>query len=31
MKESKELLEECGVKVEKFEGIKSSAYFRLYA
>lgn len=31
MKESKELLEKCGVKVEKFEGIKSSAYFRLYA
>jgi len=31
MKESRELLEKCGVKVEKFEGIKSSAYFRLYA
>lgn len=31
MKESKELLEKCGVRVEKFEGIKSSAYFRLYA
>ncbi len=31
MRESKELLEKCGVEVKKFEGIKSSAYFRLYA
>ena len=31
MKESKELLEKCGVKLIKFEGIKSIAYFRLYA
>ncbi len=31
MKESKELLESCNVDVRKFEGIKSSAYFRLYA
>ncbi len=31
MKESRELLEKCGVSVQKFEGIKSTAYFRLYA
>jgi len=31
MKEAKELLNKIGVDVKKFEGIKSSAYFRLYA
>ncbi|MBN1506946.1 MAG: hypothetical protein JW955_08875 [Sedimentisphaerales bacterium] len=31
MKESKELLERYEVDVRQFEGIKSSAYFRLYA
>jgi len=31
MKEAKELLNKIGVTVKKFEGIKSSAYFRLYA
>lgn len=31
MKESKELLDKIGVDVKKFEGIKSIAYFRLYA
>lgn len=31
MKEAKELLEKIGVHVKKFEGIKSIAYFRLYA
>lgn len=30
MKESKELLEKYNIKLEIFEGIKSSAYFRLY-
>jgi deoxycytidylate deaminase len=31
MKEAKELLDKIGVDVIKFQGIKSSAYFRLYA
>ena len=31
MKESKELLEKCKVELVKFQGIKSSAFFRLYA
>jgi deoxycytidylate deaminase len=31
MKEAKELFDKIGVNVTKFEGIKSSAYFRLYA
>lgn len=31
MKESKELLDKIGVNIIKFEGIKSIAYFRLYA
>lgn len=31
MKESKELLDKIGVDIKKFEGIKSIAYFRLYA
>jgi deoxycytidylate deaminase len=29
-KESEELLQRCGVKTTRFEGIKSTAYFRLY-
>ena len=31
MKEAKELLVKIGVDIKKFEGIKSIAYFRLYA
>ncbi|MGB2865010.1 MAG: hypothetical protein WBC05_16910 [Sedimentisphaerales bacterium] len=31
MKEAKELLDKIGVVIKKFEGIKSIAYFRLYA
>jgi len=31
MKEAKELLDKVGVVIKKFEGIKSIAYFRLYA
>ncbi|MFC1762367.1 hypothetical protein ACFL6U_09840 [Planctomycetota bacterium] len=31
MKESRELLEKCKVEVVKFQGIKSSAFFRLYS
>jgi deoxycytidylate deaminase len=30
-KESYELLKKCNIKMEKFQGIKSSAYFRLYS
>jgi len=30
MKESAEILENGGVQTERFEGVKSSAYFKLY-
>jgi len=31
MKESKEILRRGTVEIQKFEGVKSTAYFRLYA